>query len=919
MRCLATVMQTLMRLLTFAACVAAPLGATAQDLTLKVAGEGSYVLSRHLSWLEDKSRQLGIEDIRAAAAQARFNPVAQGGPGANFGLTTSAIWLKAGLDVDAAGAAGWLVEIAYPPLDRVDVYSQDAAGHWVRQAGGDALPFASRAIPHRNHVMAVLLKPGANTLYLRIESQGTVSAPVKLWRPAALWAHDQAEYAALALYFGLLFGLLAYNLLLFFSVRDVNYLIYVAFAGSMALVQGALTGLAGQFVWPGLPWWNGVSPPASMAIAAVFGVWFARAFLASAREMPRLDLALKVITAGWALTIVAALALPYTVSSWMVTVLAVVTVSLLVAAGVVSVRRGHPGARYFLTAWAVLLTGVVTLALHNTGLVPSNRFTANALLIGSALEMVLLSFALADRINVSRAEKEQAQARIAAEHAMVEKLSESQERYRAVLEEREIVLENSLVGIAFLSPSGRFKWANQAMFQIFGVPRSEQTFDSLEPFYPSRAAYLMTGGEVAGAISRGEVFEVELQMRKLDGTVIWVALSGKAVSVSDLSQGTVWAIMDITRRKHLEDELQRTSSEREAILNTALVGMVMSVARRHVWVNHKFAEMLGQKREDLIGQTSAYIHVSVEEWERFGVLAREMLVRNNSYIDERQFRRKNGDTFWVQMAGSCIEPHNPDSGVIWTFLDITGRRRSEQETREALEQQKALNELRTRFVAMTSHEFRTPLAGILSAEEVLRHYGDRLPAEEKLEVLDSIASGVQRMSRMMDRVLLLGKAEAHMLEFAPAPLDLRALCRDLVAEARTQGPQPGCDVALEVASNVEPGEYDEKLLRHIFGNLLSNALKYSPQGGKVRFRVYLSQGQVVFEVADQGIGIPEEEIAHLFESFHRASNVGSIQGTGLGLAIVKNAVETHGGTIDVKSVVGEGTTFVVRLEAPKLR
>jgi PAS domain S-box-containing protein len=637
--------------------------------------------------------------------------------------------------------------------------------------------------------------------------------------------------------------------------------------------------------------------------------------------MPRLDRLMQALMVGWGLTLLAALSLAYTVSSWMVTVLAFFTVTTVIVAGVMSVRRGHPGARYFLTAWTVLLAGVVALSLHNTGVLPSNSVTSNSLLIGSALEMVLLSFALADRINVSRAEKEQAQARIAAEHAMVEQLSQSQERYRAVLEEREIVLENSLVGIVFLTPSGRFKWANQAMFHIFGVPRDDKKFDSLEPFYLSREHYLKTGGEVAAAISKGEVFQTELQLQRLDHTAIWVALSGKAVSNTDLSQGTVWGIMDISRRKQLEQELTRTSSEREAILNTALVGMVMSVARRHVWVNQKFADMLGVKREDLIGQTSAYIHVSVQEWERFGIVAREMLERSNSnsYIDERQFRRKNGETFWVQMAGSCIEPNNPDSGVIWTFLDITDRHRSEEETREALEQQKALNELRTRFVAMTSHEFRTPLAGILAAEEVLRHYGDRLPDDEKLEVLDNIASGVQRMSRMMDRVLLLGKAEAHMLEFSPAPLDLLSLCRELVNEARTQQPQSVCEVTLDVARAVQPGDYDEKLLRHIFGNLLSNALKYSPKGGEVRLKVYLSQGQMVFEVSDQGIGIPADEVPHLFESFHRASNVGAIQGTGLGLAIVKNAVATHGGTIAVKSVVGEGTTFIVRLEAEAAR
>jgi PAS domain S-box-containing protein len=356
-------------------------------------------------------------------------------------------------------------------------------------------------------------------------------------------------------------------------------------------------------------------------------------------------------------------------------------------------------------------------------------------------------------------------------------------------------------------------------------------------------------------------------------------------------------------------------SEREAILNNAVVGIVLSVHRVHEWVNDKFAQMLGYPRQVLIGQSSLYIHPDQEAWERFGVEARASLIASNGYTCERQLRRRDGELFWVEMGGSCVRANDPDSGVIWTFLDITGRKTSEAEIRGALEQQKVLNELRSRFVAMTSHEFRTPLAAILSAEEVLRHYGDRLPPSDRLETLDSIAQGVQRMSRMMDRVLLLGKADAQMLEFEPAEVHVGALCRRLVEEVWAQHPDTACDIAVRAAPDVGVSRCDEKLLRHIFGNLLSNAIKYSPRGGQVRFDVRRAGDDLVFEVADQGIGIPADEVPHLFESFHRASNVGAIQGTGLGLAIVKNAVEVHGGRIEVDSAAGIGTTFTVRLPA----
>jgi PAS domain S-box-containing protein len=572
--------------------------------------------------------------------------------------------------------------------------------------------------------------------------------------------------------------------------------------------------------------------------------------------------------------------------------------------------RGYPGARYFCIAWALLLVGVAILSLHNAGLLASNALTANAMLVGSAMEMVLLSFALADRINIARRFKEQAQSRIAAERAMVEALSQSQERVKQVLQEREVILENSIVGIAFLSPQGRFRWANRAMFDIFGA--REGTITSMEPFYLSREQYLHVGAEVAEAVGRGEVFERELELRRVDGTRIWVLLSGKSVG-TDLSEGTVWVVRNVSARKQLQQQLEKTMFEREAILNNAVVGIVLSVQRRHEWVNEKFAQMLGYPRQVLIGQTSIYIHKDEEAWLRFGHEARAALIASNGYVCERELRRRSGELFWVEMGGSCVHPNDPDSGVIWTFLDITARKKSEAQIREALEQQKALNELRTRFVAMTSHEFRTPLAAILSAEEVLRHHGDRLSPADRGETLDSIAAGVQRMSRMMDRVLLLGKADAKMLEFKPHDVDLPALCRTLVDEMRAQHPKSRCKVLATWGPGVGTGLWDDKLLRHIFGNLLSNAIKYSPGGGDVTFSVRREGSQMVFSVRDQGIGIPADEVPHLYGTFHRASNVGTIQGTGLGLAIVKNAVDMHGGRIGLETEIGKGTTFTVHL------
>ncbi len=487
---------------------------------------------------------------------------------------------------------------------------------------------------------------------------------------------------------------------------------------------------------------------------------------------------------------------------------------------------------------------------------------------------------------------------------MIDSLHRSEERYR-------LVIENVGEGMIVLQ-GDHIVFANARAAEIARMPHEEfLRMGYLHRVHPDDHAIIQ---ERRRRRLAGEDVINHYQIRLLqpDGTIQWLEIGVTVVPWEGLP-ATLTFYTDITDRKMLEQELQRTYFEREAILNTALVGIVFSRGRDHEWVNDKFAEMVGYRREELIGQSSRLVHADEALWRQLGEKTRAGHKKYGTYTDERQFRRKNGELFWAHLAGRCVRPLDPDSGVIWTFLDITERKQAEQDIREALERQKELNELRSRFVAMTSHEFRTPLATIMSSAELLKYYGDRLPESEKVEVLQSIESSVQRMTRMLDRVLLIGKVEAQMLEFRPVQLNLVPLCLSLAEEARAQHPNSGCTLQTVFAGEAMPGLYDEKLLGHIFSNLLSNAIKYSPDGGAVHFKVFPEGAHTVFEVSDSGIGIPSDEIGHLFESFHRSSNVGNIQGTGLGLAIVKNAVDLHGGRIEVFSVQGQGTRFRVTL------
>jgi len=238
---------------------------------------------------------------------------------------------------------------------------------------------------------------------------------------------------------------------------------------------------------------------------------------------------------------------------------------------------------------------------------------------------------------------------------------------------------------------------------------------------------------------------------------------------------------------------------------------------------------------------------------------------------------------------------------------------SEAELIANLAREKEVSDLKSNFVSMVSHEFRTPLAVILSSTELLRNHMARLNEEMRRTQMDNIVQSTQLMSGMIEEVLLLGKVEGGRMACAPVDLDLAGFAAVLVDEGLSATKQR-CPIQLTVSDEVRgDAKGDPALLRHIFSNLLSNAVKYSPEGRIVDFTISRDGDHAVCTVSDHGIGIPEQDRARLFEAFHRAGNVGQRTGTGLGLVIVKRCIDLHGGSIEVDSIEHGGTTVIVRL------
>lgn len=374
----------------------------------------------------------------------------------------------------------------------------------------------------------------------------------------------------------------------------------------------------------------------------------------------------------------------------------------------------------------------------------------------------------------------------------------------------------------------------------------------------------------------------------------------------------------LIQRKQAEENL-RESEERFRLLVEGVKDYAIFIldpdGRVASW-NVGAERTKGYRAEEIIGQhfSCFYPEIDIEG----GKPEHELEVaRAVGQVEDEGWRvRKDGSQFWANAVVTAIRDKTGNlRGFAKLTRDITERKQAEEDIRKALEKEKELGKLKSQFISTASHEFRTPLAIILSSTELLQHYSHKWSEEKKLLHFQRIQTAIKQTTGLLDDVLLIGKTEAGSLKFKPRPLDLARYCRDLIEELQSTtathrinfGNQAHCSDAV----------MDAKLLRHILTNLLSNAIKYSPQGKIVYFDLICNQAEAIFQVRDEGIGIPEADQAKLFDLFHRAKNVGTISGTGLGLAIVKRSVDIHGGTISLESRVGAGTTFTVTLPSNK--
>lgn len=492
------------------------------------------------------------------------------------------------------------------------------------------------------------------------------------------------------------------------------------------------------------------------------------------------------------------------------------------------------------------------------------------------------------------------------------------------IEKLSLVASKTNNPVMITDSAGRLEWVNQAFTNL--------TEYTLEEVIGVKPGLLLQGTETDRTVvkrineklnAQQEITEELLNYSK-SGRRFWIRLSISPVfdSYKTLTH-FIAVVSDITEQKEFEVKITSIARELTNIIENANVPIFGIDRNGYIndW-NKITAEISGFSKNEVLGKKwlnllDISIHAKVIE------IIEKVLLGNPVSNYELPFTNKEGKRIILLISISPRrDADNNIVGLICLGQDLTEvtlyrkglEKLVEERTRElntALQKEKELVELKSKFVSIASHEFRTPLSSISLATGFIRKYKDRIDLADIDKKLEHIERQVQHMVYLLDDVLLVGKADAGKIHANLSPVNV-AIFKELVEDvAKSTGKNHALHSIYEYPDTTIVT--DEKLIRNIIINLITNAIKFSPGAEKINVTLSITGSRFVFIVQDFGIGIPETDLKDLFQSFSRASNVGTIEGTGLGLSIVKKAVDLLNGSIEVKSKLAEGTTFTVTI------
>ena len=910
--------------------------------------QDTYQLGLHLDLLEDQAGHWTHRDVTAPELARQFKPSEQAVP--NFGPTSSAFWVRFAVENPLGVEGEWLLELSHPPLDHIELYLPTDDGFALTRAG-DMLPFGAREVRHRNFVFRLPALPAERReFYLRVESErSVVQIPMTLWSAPAFAAKAQRESYGLGLYYGIILVMVLYNAFIFLSVRDRTQLFYVLHIATFLLLAMTFQGLAFEYLWPDSTWWNERCFPVLIGVAFLWAVLFCQSLLQTRERAPILHRIL--ITLAVVNVVLSAVTLGF----WNDVIFAVkfllnfVTCAALLVTGIAVLRQNYRPARYYVAAWSVLLCGLMAIILQRFALLPRIFVIEHAWQIGSALEVTLLSLAVADRFNLLR------------------------ERVAAVEKYREL-LESAPDGMIIVDGSARIVLVNARTEQMSGYSREELIGTPVETLVAARSldkSRELWFEYLEAADAHRSRTSLELFARRKDGSEFPADISLNALDPSD-GRLVSTAIRDISDRKQIEEQLARQSLEAK----------LLHQATQMAAATDSFEESL-QYCTDVVCELTAWpighVYLPARDGNRVEPTTIWHMADVNAHAEFREVTERtpfapgiglpgriwsSGEPAWIvniqkdpnfprnklcenlNLQGAFgfpikirdeviaileffteeeVTPNEPLLQIVRSVGAQVGtvleRQRAQEELRVAKEAAEAANQTKSAFLANMSHELRTPLNGILGYAQVFQK--DTALSAAQRDGMEVIHRSGEHLLALINDILDLSRIEAGKLDVQPTAFDLPSMLGNMAGIIRMRAEQKG--LAFEYLPSSLPAAVfgDAQRLQQVLLNLLGNAVKFTERGG-VTFRASSRREngsgiRLWFEVEDTGMGIAPERLDEIFQPFEQVRDpTQPLEGTGLGLSICRQLVDLMEGELGVDSRVGVGSRFWVELDLPEV-
>ncbi|MDC0335266.1 PAS domain S-box protein [Pseudodesulfovibrio sp.] len=550
---------------------------------------------------------------------------------------------------------------------------------------------------------------------------------------------------------------------------------------------------------------------------------------------------------------------------------------------------------------------------------PRSFYSENALLIWAGagfttIQMIIILVLVANTSRRKQAEKNLRRAHQSLEERVRDRTGEVKE----TLEALRTVFDASHDAIFIHDVAGTILDVNDRMLKMYGVSREEIRGLSIARDISSRDNAVYRLSSLWRTVINGTPQYFEWRARRPhDGSEFEVEVYLNRIYFH--GQDAILAnVRDITVRKESENRIRQSLSKFEAILENSLMGIAMSRSRKFVTINRRGAEIFGYSPGELIGNDVSVLLDSHGAVDNFVQASRDALSERGDFNTEQAFRDKDGNVVWCRMYAKAVDVESLEKGVIWAWDDITDHRRAQDDLMRAREDAEAANRAKSEFLAAMSHEIRTPMNAIVGMTDITLQTDLN---DDQRDYLKTVMDSSQHLLNIINDILDLSKIEARKLTLDRVDFDLPFHLQTTIKGLEMQARQKGLEMVLEISDEIEECVKGDPLsLRQVLMNLVGNAIKFTHRG-RVAVRVnaarpdlHRSENEiktvgVAIEVEDTGIGIPEEFMDTIFQSFSQTTR--AFGGTGLGLAICKQLISLMGGDICVDSKVGKGSTFTL--------